>query len=68
MKSNKVRKDVSSNSIDLKEDYEVQYWASRFRISQKQLREAIRNLGTSYINDVEKYFEGLIKGSHREFR
>lgn len=48
-------KKSSSHRININEEYEVQYWASRFHISQNKLKQTVEIAGTSYTNEVEQY-------------
>lgn len=52
-KTNKTDQD----RINLNEDYEVQYWASRFHISQNQLKQTIQTVGTNYTKEVEQFLK-----------
>jgi hypothetical protein len=48
---------TEQDRINLNEDYEVQYWASRFHVSQDQLKQTIQSAGTDYTKDVEQYLK-----------
>lgn len=45
-----------SDCINVKENYEVEYWAKRFNISPQRLREIIAITGTS-VQAVEQYLK-----------
>lgn len=38
-------KQVDSESIDLENDYEVQYWTSQLKVTNDQLQEAVEEVG-----------------------
>ncbi len=57
MKDNSKTEKSPKDMINLNEEYEVQYWASRLNISQKQLKQTLKTIGTTYINDVEQYLK-----------
>lgn len=57
MKDNSKIEKSPKGTINLNEEYEVQYWASRLNISQKQLEQTLNTIGTTYINDVEQYLK-----------
>lgn len=57
MKTKKKNEEAEPDKINLNEEYEVQYWALRFKISQLQLKETVRSVGTCYTKDVEHYLK-----------
>jgi len=42
--------------INVKENYEVEYWTQKFNISRERLKEAVNAVGTS-AEDVRKYLK-----------
>lgn len=48
---------TDQDRINLNEDYEVQYWASRFQVSQNQLKQTIQSVGTDYTKEVEQFLK-----------
>lgn len=57
MEDNKKAGKPQEDKINLNEEYEVQYWASRLHISQKQLKQTLESIGANYINDIEQYLK-----------
>lgn len=55
--NNKKTEKPQQDTINLNEEYEVQYWASRLHISQKQLKQTLESIGANYINDIEQYLK-----------
>jgi len=51
-KSKKGRQDDSQ--INVNEDYEVQYWSKKFRVTADELREAVKAVGSKVVA-VEDY-------------
>jgi predicted transcriptional regulator len=43
--------------IDVNQDYELRDWAEKFSVSQEELREAVKAVGTR-ASDVEEYLRG----------
>ena len=48
----------SEERINLSEDYEVEYWASKFGVSVKKLTQAIKEVGDN-AKTVEKFLKRL---------
>jgi hypothetical protein len=44
---NTKRAPLDSNLISLTEDYEIEYWRTRFGVSDDRLAEAVRRVGHS---------------------
>lgn len=44
--------------INMNEDYEVQYWKDKFKVSADRLREAVNAVGDR-AEAVEEYLNGL---------
>lgn len=42
--------------INMKENYEVEYWTSKFGVNREKLKEAVDAVGTSP-EEVEKYLK-----------
>jgi hypothetical protein len=42
------------DKINVNEDYELQYWTKRFGVSSDELKEAVKEVGTS-AKAVEEY-------------
>ncbi|MEO7215037.1 DUF3606 domain-containing protein [Mucilaginibacter sp.] len=42
------------NLINVNEDYELQYWSEKFGVSRDELREAVKQAGTS-VEKVKAY-------------
>lgn len=62
METKKKTEHSDQDEININEEYEVQYWASRFKISQNQLKETVHYVG-SYKEDVEQYLNQHIQSS-----
>jgi hypothetical protein len=43
------------NRINVNEDYELQYWAETLGVTKEQLRNAVKEVGTS-AEAVKRYF------------
>lgn len=56
MSDDKTKKLADAKRISLKEDYEVEYWKKRFKISGQQLAGAVRAVGPM-VKDVEAYLK-----------
>ena len=57
MKSDKKTEKSEEIEININEEYEVQYWSSRLRVSQKQLKQTLESIGSNYIYDIEEYLK-----------
>lgn len=44
--------------INVKENYEVEYWSKKFKVTPDQLKQAVKSAGTSAI-EVEKLLNKL---------
>lgn len=44
--------------INVKENYEVEYWSAKFQVTPEQLRQAVKSAGTS-ASEVEKLLKKL---------
>jgi hypothetical protein len=53
-KSKKGPQDASR--VNVNESYEVEYWTKKFGVTEKQLRDAVKAIGTS-AGAVEKYLK-----------
>jgi predicted DNA-binding protein YlxM (UPF0122 family) len=42
--------------INVNEDYELQYWSEKFGVSDDEIKDAVKAVGTS-VNDVEEYLK-----------
>lgn len=42
--------------INVNEDYELQYWSEKFGVSRDELKEAVKEVGTT-ATAVENYFK-----------
>jgi hypothetical protein len=45
---------IEKELIDMKENYEVEYWTKKFGVSREELQEAVDAVGTSP-DEVRKY-------------
>lgn len=57
MEDNKKTEKPQQDTINLNEEYEVQYWATRLHIPQKQLKQTLESIGANYIKDIEQYLK-----------
>jgi hypothetical protein len=55
MADDKTKRDYRDRAhINMNEDYEVQYWTTRFGVTRERLMEAVKKAGNA-VKDVEKY-------------
>ncbi|WP_442587352.1 DUF3606 domain-containing protein [Pedobacter sp. AW31-3R] len=59
MNNNLSFRKLQQNKINITEKYEIHYWSKKLGISNDDLIEAVKSVGTS-LNEVKKY---LKKGS-----
>jgi hypothetical protein len=43
--------------INTSEDYEVRYWAEKFGVSHEELKQAVKDSGSSSAKTVEEYLK-----------
>ena len=55
-KNKKIIEKPNKERVNLSEDYEVQYWSTKFTTTKEKLKKAIKEVGDN-AKDVEEYFK-----------
>lgn len=49
-----IKRPLDSERINVNQDHEVDYWTDKLDVTEKELRKAVDQVGTS-VDEVEKY-------------